>query len=95
VVRREDRLSDTRQRPQWTLSRDDALKLLEELAASGKKMGEFAESKGMSSSRLGWWRTKFARERAKVMAGLGGRSLSFRCWSIGRQAGPRCPRRAT
>ena len=35
---------------------------MEEFTSSGKGLKAFAEEKGMSSSRLGWWRTKFARE---------------------------------
>jgi len=35
---------------------------MEEFTSSGKGLKAFAEERGMSSSRLGWWRTKFARE---------------------------------
>ena len=44
-----------------TLTREDAQGLMEEFTSSGKGLKAFAEEKGMSSSRLGWWRTKFAR----------------------------------
>lgn len=45
-----------------TLSREEAQRLLEEWAASGKKLVEFSREKGLSDSRLGWWRSRFARE---------------------------------
>jgi len=45
-----------------TLTREDARGLMEEFTSSGKGLKAFAEERGMSSSRLGWWRTKFARE---------------------------------
>lgn len=48
--------------PNGTLTREDAQGLMEEFTSSGRGLKAFAEEKGMSSSRLGWWRTKFARE---------------------------------
>lgn len=61
--------------PQGTLTREDARQLLEEWAASGKALTVFGAEKGMSGSRLGWWRTKFARERREGSGGASGPSF--------------------
>lgn len=50
--------------PHGTLTEAEARVLLEELARSGKTLAAFAHDKGMSGSRLGWWKKKFSKHRA-------------------------------
>ncbi len=48
--------------PDGTLTAQDARELLAECEASGMTLADFARSKGMHPQRLGWWKTKFARQ---------------------------------
>ena len=48
--------------PDGTLTAQDARELLAEWATSGATLADFARGKGMLPQRLGWWKTKFARQ---------------------------------
>lgn len=45
--------------PGGTLTEADARKLLDEHARSGRSLKSFAESRGLTGERLGWWRGRF------------------------------------